>query len=68
MTTLCRHCNKPEREHHEFQPSRPGCVCDPPWFDEIDPICGEFKEAVGMWEGRCETCRHDRECHGEVKE
>jgi hypothetical protein len=64
---LCRHCRKPESDHHEFEPwvAPEGCVCDPgTWTTTngtiVTPICSEYKQ---YGDGYCITCGHDRECH-----
>lgn len=69
MTALCRHCNKPESEHHEFEAYvvPVGCKCDPrEWKDDTPlPICGRYFEHTEFRD--CVTCQHPRECHGGTK-
>lgn len=66
--TLCRHCNKPESEHHAFEAQeRPqGCVCDPGTWGggPVGDIC---KLYVGNGSTYCKTCEHDEACHGSAK-
>lgn len=66
MTDLCKHCGKPESEHHAFEAvERPvGCVCDPAlWRTElpIPPVCGEYVSFDD--DDACRHCEHDRACH-----
>lgn len=37
------------------------CVCDPGWFGEIKPICGEFISDEGF--DQCKNCEHCEACH-----
>ena len=64
MTALCRHCNKPESEHHEFEAYvvPVGCKCDlTEWNADPGPICAAYDDGEG-W-GNCNKCEHLRECH-----
>ena len=61
-TIPCKHCGKPENEHHEFEPNWPSwCKCDPhTWGKLPSPVCAEF---TGDDDQYCSTCEHDKACH-----
>ena len=66
---ICRICQQPEEEHHRFNPFviPTGCICDPGTWLPKDPgeICAEY---IGNGVQNCETCEHDKGCHGEFGE
>jgi hypothetical protein len=66
----CKHCGKPEAEHHEFEANvRPeGCVCDLGTWLPLSPghICGGF---IGETDNAyCAECMHDKACHAGAQE
>ncbi len=62
MQIVCKHCGRPESEHHEFVAEMPkGCVCVPAtWLDVVEPACQEY---VGDGTQYCTRCAHDKACH-----
>ena len=62
----CRHCGKPESEHHEFVPWKrvPGCKCNPrDWRSWPAPTpCRAYAIDPGNL-GLCRECEHPVECH-----
>lgn len=61
MADLCKHCGKPESEHHAFE-ARAGCAC----FRKSDtqpfpPPCGKYV-AMAYSYSWC-ICGHDAACH-----
>lgn len=67
--TPCKHCGRPEEEHHAFDPDykRPeGCQCEPrEWLypNDIPPVCNEYVEPISKFDGYCKTCEHGEKCH-----
>ena len=63
----CRHCNRPEAEHHEYEAVvvlPPGCKCDPAHHpDGPLPICGEYRSWSERYDTECRNCDHERACH-----
>ena len=67
MKTLdrCKHCGKPESEHHAFVPFivPDRCECNPnDWLNpnDIPPVCNKFE--LGEYD-LCKHCEHPKECH-----
>ena len=62
MQKVCKHCGKPEAEHHDYEPTMPeGCVCDPgEWGDNVTEPCEEYQGEGGQY---CKRCEHDKACH-----
>ena len=65
---LCKHCDRPAREHHQFEPVYivpPGCLCDGAgWRDptNIPPVCQSFGPMPGSTH-LCVVCEHSEACH-----
>lgn len=67
MADLCKHCQRPESEHHRFEARRVklpnGCVCNRGVHSNgvLRPVCNGFKRSrSATW---CLICFHDRACH-----
>jgi hypothetical protein len=65
---VCKICGQSEEEHHDpdWLEIPAGCVCDWGTWDysgktTLPPACKEYK---GDGQKNCETCEHDKECHG----
>lgn len=63
MTALCRHCRRPEGEHHVFEAGEAvRCVC----VMRLAPVkvpCLEFRRHRKGY-NFCDVCEHDEACHG----
>ena len=65
MDDLCKHCGKPESEHHAFVklwPAPKGCQCARTWSRTIPAICAQYI-APFTSEDHCVVCHHDHACH-----
>jgi len=65
MILLCRHCGKPDDQHHGFEPRHMpvGCVCTPgEWIDPVPAPCSCYVPRQGV-ASSCARCEHDEACH-----
>lgn len=62
-TDICRQCGNVHPNHDFFPVMKPtGCVCDlNTWKPEPRDVCAEYQ---GDGASYCETCEHDKQCHG----
>ena len=69
----CKHCGKPEAEHHAFEAltAPEGCVCAiGTWHEPPGPVCEAFQLGPAAYcrPGYCWNCAHDKACHAGAQE